>query len=174
MTIIENIVTLTAWSNEQFENENFRISFVLAFTAWEEIGKANMLLDFWYKKSINQNEWNSSKLFRGHLKKIQKARTQLGYEVIDALVKTNPELNPDGKQLKVHMNVDHLKQYERTRNFCLHVGYDFNNQEWISPFKLINMKTTTKGMISEINVALNALIYRMRMKFDIRDYNYIS
>lgn len=172
--IIENIFSLHDLAKTLFNEGHIRVSFVLAFTAWEEIGKADMLLDYWHKESITRKEWTSSRLFRGHLKKIQKARIRLGNEIVDALIKTNPELNPDGNPIKVHMNVRNLKNYEKIRNHCLHVGYDFKNQEWISPSKLNNLTTLTKGMISEIKAALNALIYRMRLEYKIKDYEYVQ
>ena len=50
--ILKNADDMHIIARDYFSKENHRLAFFFAFTAWEELGKANNLLDHWHKKSM--------------------------------------------------------------------------------------------------------------------------
>lgn len=167
--ILKNADELHAIALDLFSQEKYRVAFFFAFTAWEELGKANMLLDHWHKKSISKVEWSSSKLFKGHVRKIITQRNRMTYELIKNFLDNNPDKNPGNEPVVVRGNDDFLSTYQNIRNDCLYVGYDFKNNAWKNPAEISDLKRITSGILAEVNTSCRTIQYRIK-----RDFNEIS
>ncbi|MCJ7631015.1 AbiV family abortive infection protein [Candidatus Bathyarchaeota archaeon] len=147
----DNIISLYKVALKAYNENNYRLAYFIAFTIWEELGKAHYLLDNWQNKSIARKDWCSKKTFRGHGKKIARARNALTQSLVEELIRINPQLNPGGGKVIVDYDTKYMeKKYTSLRDSCLHVDYDFILSKWGSPLNMDNIEWESKMLISEI------------------------
>jgi len=163
--ILKNVDNLHFAARDFFSKEKYRLAFFFAFTAWEELGKANILLDHWHKKAISKEEWESPKLFKGHVKKIVTQRNRMAYELIKNFLDNNPDKTPDNGPIKVVTNSDFLPTYLKIRNDCLYIGYNFVENKWINPHEIKDLKKHTSGLLDEVHASIRAMHYRIKRDF---------
>jgi len=124
--IEDNIISLYKVALKAYNEYNYRLAYFIAFTIWEELGKAHYLIDNWQKESITKEDWCSKKTYRSHPKKIARARNALTQSLVEELIRRNPQLNPEGGEIIVHYDTKCMeKKYSNLRDSCIHVDYDF-------------------------------------------------
>ena len=111
------------------ENGLFICAFYLGSIAWEEYGKAFLILENWDKEKIDREMWKN---------KFTRHRTKMGYvlRVSDRERRRRDSMlgmDFGNKDLKESIDEDFLKSIDDIRDSCRYIDFDFEEEEWKSP-----------------------------------------
>lgn len=119
-------------SIQAFQRRAFVCAFILGFTAWEEFGKASLILEYWNEDLVKYATWK--KEFRSHRFKIHQARYISDKTLLRGVSK---ELGLTQKDLQeIIVDEEYLKKVHEMRKRCLHVDFDFKGKVWKSPIEI--------------------------------------
>ena len=113
---------------QAFRRKDFVCAYILGFSAWEEFGKALLILKHWNEEFIERDTWN--KEFIKHLSKIRRAKYISDKALLEELgfLSEDVEIRLDEKYLR--------KMHEMRTSSCLYVDFDFEEKVWKSPMQI--------------------------------------
>jgi len=125
----KNAERLFSKANELFNKKQILAAFLIGLAAYEEVGKALLILKYWDDESISKNQWD--KWFKDHKKKLITATERM----VIAFKKLHAEI--DGIEVSAceldKKDTDMIHNLIIMRTGCLYVDYNNDSQRFIEP-----------------------------------------
>lgn len=119
-------------ARKSFRRKEFLCAFILGFTAWEEFGKAALILEKWDEEFIGKKTWK--KRFIKH-----KAKTDRAQYVSDRILleEVSRQVDLDWKGQEIRLDDEYLRKLRDLRTQkALYVNYNFRDKIWESPIEV--------------------------------------
>lgn len=118
--------------DEAFSKECYLASYLLGFAAWEEVGKATVILNHWNEEHIKYKEYLME--VRNHKFKITEADKLEVPNLVEILRLTTREALLDWEYFR-EPNLIELNKFLNLRLDSVHVNYNFDGHSWEVPRK---------------------------------------